>query len=216
VTLRQVSEVHHATDTTTPSDTPAELEARLIVHVDDAGTVRLLEEVLQMWQDGTTTTDPETGNQVTATPGRFVQITDKTRLGDFKGATVRGNKLVGRRISTAFVDFPGLEVVGSGSWSSSLTFSFTLPADHPTNPFRHRFHPEHDQTSESYAISRSLVLAFSSTDPEAGISGPRPDWNTDRVAGTYAETLTGLHNRPINVAGTFTLQRFSSDGELNP
>lgn len=211
VTLNQVNEVHHPSDIVTSTDTPAELEARLILHVDDSGAVRLLQEVLQMWQDGTTTVDPETGNNVTLTNGRFVQVINKARLADFRGATIRGNAQVGRRISTPFLDFPvgTFAVAGTGTWGSAVSFALTLAADDPTNPFRHRYHPEHDEAAESYAVGRTITLSFGS--PPAD---PPPDWGTGEVAGTYSEILTGLHNRPIRVSGTFTLQRFSSDGEL--
>lgn len=216
VTLGQVAEVHGA-NASTLTPTPAALEARLILHVADNGDVRLLREVLQMWVDGTTAPVPGTPNQTTATPGRYVQITDKALLADpdIEGGTLRAGQKVGRRLSTAFYDFDDVadELATSGSWGGTLTFELALGAASPTNPFRHKFHPEHNDPDESYAITRHLQLAFASSDPEGAEA---PDWGTKRVAGTYLETIEGLHADDIRVGGTFTLNRYSNDGVLNP
>lgn len=220
VTLDQVGEVHSATPTVL-TETPAALEARLILHVADSGEVRLLREVLQMWVDGTTVDVPGTPNQTTATPGRYVQITDKALLAnpEIEGGVLRAGKRVGRRLSTAFYDFDDVadEVATSGTWGGGLAFDLALARTSPTNPFRHKYHPEHDDAAgdppESFAITRHIALVFAAADPE---DADAPDWGTKRVAGTYSETIEGLHSDLIRVGGTFTLNRYSNDGVLNP
>ena len=125
----------------------------------------------------------------------------------------------------AAFDFDGHALeMGGGSFGqdgATLSASIVLPPTHPSNPFYHRFHPQHDQNcgcddlytpgtqdhqgcldvcSESYRVEREIDVTFTGTDPQSPAS-PRPDWGVTRVAGTYAETLTGLHRVPLAVAG---------------
>jgi hypothetical protein len=136
---------------------------------------------------------------------------------------------VGRRLSTAAYDFDEssgaawesdsrtLRTSGSLGPGSTVSVDLTLAAESPTNPYRHRYHNEHNDPEESFQVTRTLVLTFDTVDPQADSSGnPRPDWATWRLAGTYAETLAGLHRDPLHVSGTFTLQRVSDLADLNP
>ena len=128
-------------------------------------------------------------------------------------------RFLGERLSTAFYDFDDVadEVATSGTWGGDLAFDLALARTSPTNPFRHKYHPEHDDAAgdppESFAITRHIALVFAAADPE---DADAPDWGTKRVAGTYSETIEGLHSDLIRVGGTFTLNRYSNDGVLNP
>jgi len=93
-----------------------------------------------------------------------------------------------------------------------------LPANHPTNPFRHRRHPDH---AVGFDIKRELRLDFDATPSTPG----RSSFGVDRITGVYRESVHGLHkplgpdpeNNPIGlmVEGTFELNRISHIDTLN-
>ncbi len=100
-----------------------------------------------------------------------------------------------------------------------LAGSVYLPADHPTNPFRHRRHPDH---ASGYDIRREIRLDFD------GAPGDVPEpagYGVDRLRGTYRESISGLH-KPLGPApetapigllteGRFELNRLSGIDTLN-
>jgi hypothetical protein len=99
-----------------------------------------------------------------------------------------------------------------------------LTPGNATNPFKHKFHPDHDNLNELgfpitnpvimevYTVTRDMTFTFSPTDPLVG--GP-PGWGTTIMGGTFTETLSGLHKNPIYVSGLFRLAKVSDVGELN-
>lgn len=103
-----------------------------------------------------------------------------------------------------------------GPGESGLTGTITMPANHPTNPFRHRRHPDH---SIGLDITRVVTLSF---DGAAGDSLTATGFGVDSITGTYAEEIHGLHkplgpqkNIGLKVRGTFTLHRLSRIDVLN-
>jgi hypothetical protein len=99
--------------------------------------------------------------------------------------------------------------------ASGLTADIRLPANHPTNPFRHRRHPDH---TTGIDIRRVVSLDFDATDQ----SPRRAGFGVERVTGTYREEIHGLHkplgpNRDVGlkVRGTFSLSRISFIDTLN-
>jgi hypothetical protein len=223
-TLNAVSEPRSA-NPTNPTPTKSQLNLTLIVHVDTNGQARLLKEVTQMWRDGTYTNDGS-GNKVVDKPGQYVLLTDDTLIPFFAGSAVRDGESVGRRISTVGYDFPTsstnnfLNLSGPFAISQKLTATLTLPFDHPTNPFKHKYHPDHDNLNatngpamESYTTTRQIELAPSATPPD----GPAvPDYGYNALGGAYRETITGIHKSAIRISGTFRLSRVSSIAQLNP
>ncbi len=191
----------------TPRPVKSPLSQRLLVHVDGSGKARLLKEVIQMWQDGTA--EP-------AVAGRYVLLTDESKIPQFKGVALRDGELAGRRFSTVSYDFPSeggkshLSMNGSFAIGSTLNVGFTLPADHPTNPFRHKYHPDHNNLEESFAISRFIELQIAPPPPN-----PPPDYGHREVSGGYVEVLGGLHQTNIVAAGTFFLRRVASTPVLD-
>jgi hypothetical protein len=98
-----------------------------------------------------------------------------------------------------------------------------LDYDHPLNPFKHRFHPDHNnlderfeqklpEGKESFTVTRAISLEFTATDP-MGLNPP--SWGDSELGGVYRETFTGLHRHPIQVSGTFRLVRTSRAAALN-
>lgn len=94
-----------------------------------------------------------------------------------------------------------------------------LPASHPTNPFRHRRHPDH---TVGFDIQRVIRLDF---DGEQGDALTSAGYGVDQVTGTYREEIFGLHkalgpdpvNSPIGLKteGRFQLNRISFIDTLN-
>ena len=210
-----------------PSRTPALLSLRLLLHVDRFGQVRLLKDVIQMWKDGTYA--PVNGSNVTtATAGHYVLVTDDSLIPQFKGVGLRDGELVGRRISSIGFDFDAtaLPVSGVFGFGQTLTVSNTLASGFRTNPFYHRYHPDHDNLDAAYqhpvaeapAVGRKIMLSLDSrypANPLLPAGAPPPGWGESRVGGTYAEELTGLHKNPILVNGSFELQRVTVIDVLN-
>ena len=100
--------------------------------------------------------------------------------------------------------------------SQSLAGSLILPANHPTNPFRHRRHPDH---SVGFDITRKLKLSF---DGQAGDPLSTTGFGIESISGVYEEEIFGLHkplgpNQDVGlkVKGTFTLNRISLVDTLN-
>jgi hypothetical protein len=223
--LNAVSETR-AADPVTPTPTKSEMSLRLILHVDAGGQTRLLKQVIQMWRDGTYTNDVN-GRQVLETPGRFVLLTDDTKIGQFQGASLRDGAPVGRRLSTVGYDFTStpasnyVNVAGTFAPGQTLTVALVLPYDHPNNPFLHRYHPDHDNLNsrfdgpamESFTVMRQVEMEIASSPPPGGSVA---DYGFNELGGAYRETFTGLHKNPIHVSGTFRLRRASYVAELNP
>jgi hypothetical protein len=114
-------------------------------------------------------------------------------------------------------------LTGVGFGAGTLAASLTLDYNHPLNPFKHRFHPDHnnlderfEQTlpegKESFTINRTVALEFTDTDP-LGLNPP--GWGDTELGGSYGETMTGLHRSPIHISGTFRLVRVARVGALN-
>ena len=224
-TLNAVSEAHSASPTN-PTPTKSQLSLTLIIHVDASGQSRLLKEVTQMWRDGTYTNDGS-GNQLVDKRGEYVLLTDDTLIPFFSGSALRDGESVGRRLSTVGYDFPSsssnnfLNLSGAFAIGEKLTGTLTLPFDYPTNPFMHKYHPDHDNLNarfdgpavESYTTVREIELTPTATPPD----GPAaPDYGYNVIGGTYREKITGVHKSAIYVSGTFRLSRISAIAELNP
>ena len=143
---------------------------------------------------------------------------------------MRDSTPVGRRISTAGFDFdpPGgtnyITMTGSFGISKAVGCTLTLTPSSPTNPFLHRYHPDHDNLdafynplgtdapAEVYTVSRQIQLTFTPSDP-GGQNGS--DYGVNEIGGLYGETLTGLHRNPLVTSGTFHLRRISDTAFLN-
>ncbi len=224
-TLDAVSDLNSVANTSVPGPTPNEFNLRLILHVDRQGIARLLRHVVQLWQDGTFRTDDQ-GRQSAVTPGRFVLVTDDRLIPSLRGAALRDGQPVGRRLSSSHFDFAAtsaenfLTLAGSFGNSNTLTGAITLPPNFPTNPFRHKYHPDHDNLdatftsfrAEAYTVSRAFAFEFSPTNT---LGATTADYGYRQVTGTYRETLTGLHRAPLQTRGRFRLTRISDLGALN-
>lgn len=229
-TINRVSDqnkVSGQTQDTTELPTGSEFDFRLIIHADTGGTVRLLSEVVQMWQPSTWKPDPnDPGKQIIDQPGEAVLLADDSLIGDYTGYTLRDGQPVGRRISApvfpriaaADLPFDDADAAAGGTFiptpDAYLEELITLAPEDPTNPFRHLFHPAHrndEEAAHQYEISRTIRLTFAEEDDDGNpITGlPSLNWGSSEIGGVYTETITGLHDRPIYIKGTFVLHRVS-------
>jgi hypothetical protein len=214
---------HPSSGSDAPEDAATEFGFPLLVHVDSAGQAHLLQQVVEMWKDGTYKPDPEDSSKlVVDQPGRYVLVTDRSLLSSFQGSTLRDGRRVGRRFSSAAFAFSEpIDLSGGGGFlAGQFACTVTLDFDDPLNPFKHAFHPDHNnlderfetQVAEAFTVSRTLQLQFSATDPD-GLA--IPGWGDDQVGGAYEETITGLLSEPVKIAGIFRLQRVSFVSVLN-
>jgi hypothetical protein len=221
VRVRKVSQAQTGSLITTPVG--QEYIFRIMMHVDGSGVVRLLDEVVQLWKEGTRIPDPENpGLFLVDEPGRYVLITDESLIPNFEGAILRDGEPVGYRMSTVGYDFEPQFLVMSGSFATSgtLTASLTLDSESPTNPFRHKYHPDHNNRNElytvfleeAYPVTRQMTLAFTSEDP---FGRDLPSYGESVIGGHFSESITGLHRNDIVVDGFFTLARISGSPVLN-
>ena len=181
--------------------TPRSFPLRFILHVDAAGTARLLSQVFM----GTL-----------ASSGNPMGLCTK-EVGLKQDA-----KADARRMSVAHLPLDTATSTGSGSVAlgSTLLRTVSIPYNDATNPFVHTYHPDHDNLDarpdgtrtalaagvESYGITRQCSFQFASA-PPAGVSSV--GWGSAVIGGNYTEVLTGLHKETITVSGAFTLRRAS-------
>ena len=194
------------------STTGRSFPLRLILHVADDGTARLLSHVFM---------------------GRLAAAPNNLGLATVESALKADDKANAQRFSAAHL--PPDTVVGSGTGSvalgQTLVRTISIPHNAPTNPYVHTYHPDHDNRNarfdaptaagvESPTISRALSLAFTTTPP----AGTSPlGWGGSVIGGNYTEVVSGLRQarrsdstltNTITVTGTFVLRRVSELGTL--
>lgn len=129
-----------------------------------------------------------------------------------------------RQIQAARVARNEIDLEGSFEPGSSVEGTIILPADHVTNPFRHR---RHNLNSTGFDIRRIVTLTFQEQGDNETLENSeiRPvGRGIHRVSGVYEEEVFGLHknlggnpDQPIGLRtrGTFTLHRVSLVDALN-
>ena len=201
VTLNSVSPL----GTSTNAGTPSRLQMRIVLHVDATGKVRLLKDAILL---------PRVGSVI---PGSVI-VTKPELLSSLPVARDTQSKANGRRFSSVAFDFtdtdstPGdnaLELEGGIGEQLECGGTITLSSAHPTNPFRHKFHPDHANTGDkAYVITREVRFSF--TLPVSTTGGVET-----LSYGQYTETITGLHKAGITTSGTIQLSRITTTPALN-
>jgi hypothetical protein len=202
----QVSAVTSKVAGSPGATTPRSFPLRFILHVDAAGTARLLSQVFM----GTL-----------ANEGNPVGLCTK------EAGLKQDAKDSARRMSVAHLPLDTVTSSGSGSVApgSTLVRTVSIPYNDPTNPFVHTYHPDHDNLDarpdgtavplaagvESHGITRQCTFQFASA-PPTGVSSV--GWGSAVIGGNYTEVLTGLHKETITVSGAFTLRRASEEAAL--
>ena len=211
--INAVSQPAHPGDPILTRPAGGQFQFRLIVHVDATGTARLLQHVFLVRKPPTFIPDPENpGFEIVDQPARTAAVTDEALIPQIIGT----GEVIGRRASSAAFGFKQpVALVGSAFGAGTLNGTLSLDYDHPLNPFKHLYHPDHnnlDERFEAFTVTRSLSLEFTATDP-LGLNPP--SWGDTEVGGTYRETITGLHRIAIRVSGNFRLVRVLPAAALN-
>lgn len=199
---------------------------RVLMHVDATGRVKLIKNIVQMWEEGTYRVSPKNPDLLEVdVPGRYVLLTRDELIPNYSGVTRRSGQSAGIRYSTVAYDFngPDIEMNGDFSMNNQVNVSLLIDPDMPTNPFRHKFHPDHDNLDaqylnykqEAFQVTREMEFVFGTNNPQYPDVANPPGWGVNLMGGTYRETLTGLHKNAIFVSGDFRVTRVSSTAILN-
>ncbi len=209
--VAQISDAVNTWDPETIEPANQTFEFRLIVHVDEGGTARLLKEVYVA-----TESDPDA--EPTLLISRYEAI-------NWRNSHPNGRI---RRISSA--NFPNfgnpIEFTGTGFAHGGTISAFVPQAyDDKVNPYIHAYHPQHDNVVfenkhmikysaedgsdgtgdfESWAVNRTVSLEFANADP---VGGGNYDWNRTVTGGTYRENIESLVKTTIHAVGTFRLSK---------
>jgi hypothetical protein len=213
--INQVSEAQAQFGSLTPKATKSTFAIRLLIHVDAANKARLLKEVIQMKK-----VLPDGGEQLAL-------VTDDSLIPQFKGLSQRDGEPVGYRLSSAAIDFDSpnasnaIDLLGTFGPSGLLSTTLNLGANNPANPFRHKFHPDHDNLNrtfevlpagqeEAYPVKRIIELTFSPTDPSGNSN---PAYGSSLLAGIYKETFGTSEVRSLpdpDGAGPLTAKSYNA------
>ena len=213
-----VVEVSYVAKTTMAAATPVSnpLEFNVLIHVDNQGNSKILQEVYLMQA-------PPAAN---GTPGSFVLITDRRSLANFQGTALKGRERSGRRLSSMVLGLNGaartngyLAMSGQFKAGNAVMVTVGMDSQSPLNPFYHKYHPDHDNLTadfkvyqeEAYGFARDITVALNADQDGAGAKN-----GSEVMKGTYTEVIRGLHRTPIQVRGQVEMVRVSTLGDLNP
>lgn len=183
---------------------------RLLVHVNASGAASLLSQVTMMQ---TKSADP-------SIPNLPVLVVDPAKIPFFEGIKERNGKRIGLRIEAVAYDMPrsasawtGADLLTfatrpttlkeeydlirpmSGTMGQTLTTSLTLDPFHRSNPLRHVYHQD---LTKGPKITRTFTLAFDASQPVS-----------DRLGGTFSETISGLIKDNLTLTGRMEMRRVS-------
>ena len=218
--INAVSQPAHPGDPMLTRPASGEFQFRLIVHVDATGSARLLQHVFLIRKPPTFIPDPENPeSEIIDQPARSVVVTDEALIPQIIGTA----EIIGRRASSAAFGFKQPMTLAGAFGAGTLTGTVTLDYDHALNPFKHIYHPDHNnlderfeqklpEGKEAFTVTRSLSLEFTAADP-LGLNPP--GWGDTELGGTYRETISGLHRSAIHVSGNFRLVRMLPNAALN-
>ncbi len=198
-------------DTNTSSESATEplpvrgaFPLRLILHAGSDNSCRLLQRVIV------------TAVQDAAT-NHFTRLySDEARVPST--ATV-----MTRLSSPAFGRMQPLVLSGAG-FLRQVSGEYVVDYDDPLNPFKHLYHPDHDNKHpatgailaegvESFSITNHVRLTW---DTNAAPGSYTALWNPDEtVTGTYEQTIDNLRHVPIQLRGEFKLKRVARTGALD-
>ena len=194
------STVPGATGTTTAQPFPL----IFLVHVDTAGTARLLSQVFV---------------------GRLATAGNPLGLGLYENTILphaQSDIPPRRYVSCQLPMIPYIVGTGTVGTGGTVAWDISIPFNDPTNPFVHTYHPDHDNLDasfalplqngdESYSIARTCTFAFTSAPPGgATVAG----WGSTVLGGVYSETLRGLNSKTLSVSGAFAMRRISENPSI--
>lgn len=124
-----------------------------------------------------------------------------------------------------------------GFFTDTLKFGIMIDSQDPLNPFKHRYHPDHDNLDvkfnlinfdtvaphlwEAPQIRRRLTLELTDGLPfdlepaEADSLKAELDWGGATWGGLYTEVIEGIHKNDITVQGYFIVRQALTEEELD-
>ncbi len=196
----QINWVNHPILTTngwdylTLSETRERFPVRLLLHVDSNGVTRLLQRVVVVPNPRALTNQPD-----------FILYADDRQVPAGVTNATRLSTAMFHKIAPLVMD---------GDFFGALEGTLTLDYNDPRNPFKHLYHPDHNNLASDYAtplpegveswtITRAIRMEFTSITNYPN----EPMWGSDAAGGLYIETLTNLREQPVIAAGYFGLER---------
>ncbi|KPA14782.1 conserved hypothetical protein, secreted [Candidatus Magnetomorum sp. HK-1] len=202
VELNKVNDTTSTTSTEVLQPVKHVFDMTVLLHVHENGAVSLLKEVTMMQKS-----IQQDGEDMV----QRVLITDDSLLPEYNGIIRRDGKLVGIRLGSLAYDFPidqtQVSLSGAFGAGNSLETTIVMDEDHPTNPFKHLYHPDHQQGRK---ITRQIHFSFDSNQDNSN-----PDDAKFSLIGVYSESISGLHKIPLKISGPFKIHRISEVGKLN-
>lgn len=121
-------------------------------------------------------------------------------------------------------------IAGSGNFiaGNEIRFLVDIASQDPLNPFKHKYHPDHDNLDakfepfdptqlspyywESFGVKRTIALTLKNDPAFEGMTAEEIerlsgelDWGGENWGGDYAEVIEGLHQNDITVKGYFVI-----------
>ncbi len=135
----------------------------------------------------------------------------------------------GQRVSSANFSITGPITATNaffGDTAALLDYLITIGAEDPLNPYKHKYHPDHDNLDakfnemdldtlspwlwESYEVKRRIKLELTELPPYAGATQAdaiKLDWGGTVWGGLYREVIKGIHQNDITVKGYFVIRQ---------
>ena len=202
-----LDKVSMANGTSTPQPTSAPLSFRIIVHQDTNGTARLLQKATVMLKKSDTT--------------NLVVITNDKLISQFLSGEPSDDSVEGQRFSSVVFGMREPKEMNYNQTGKSLSASVFIGYDDPLSPFKHLYHPDHNNLKnyetklaegvQSFDVTREITLDFS-TEPVGGASVSA--WGDTVIGGVYSESIDGLYHTKLNVKGRFVLNQVTDAAEL--
>ena len=120
-----------------------------------------------------------------------------------------------------------------GDTSALLDYRITIAPADPLNPYKHKYHPDHDNLDakfnpmnldtvdpwlwESYEVKRRIKLELTELPPYPGATAAdaiEHDWGGEVYGGLYTEVIDGIHINDITVKGAFVIRQVLTSEEL--
>ena len=113
-----------------------------------------------------------------------------------------------------------LVLAGQFGIGHTLDGAITLTPDFATNPFKHKYHPDHDNLDATFQNYRAEAYEVARVCARVHGVGPRwrhraPTTATACWRGTTWKPLSGCTRTPLIASGTFRLTRVAMIGALN-
>jgi len=162
------------------------------------------------------------------------------RVDENGGAELLPDYVLNEKQRVSSVNFSMTEPIAAngakfGDTTGLLDFSILIGPNDPLNPYKHKYHPDHDNLDqkfnaidfdsvspylwESYEVRRRIQLELTQLPPVNGANATvaaNLDWGGGVWGGRYKETIEGIHINDITVKGYFIIRHALTLSDLTP